>query len=257
MKDDFAKHGYIIQRLYLRRRDELIKQTTLAIVPSEFLKQKVIEQGFSEEKIRLIHHGVDLNKFNIADAKPRWGNILYVGRLIRRKGLQFLLEALSRVKNQFPEITLTIIGDGRERTKFEEQAENLLGNRFTFLGAQPHAVVREYMARAYVFCMPSITEPTGEVETFGLVFAEAHAYGVPVVSFDSGAISEVVLNNKTGFLAEESNTDELARYLTNLLENLELRKKMGVAARERVERMFDLEKQNEELEAVYDEILRR
>jgi glycosyltransferase involved in cell wall biosynthesis len=141
------------------------------------------------------------------------------------------------------------------RGRYEALARQILGDRCTFLGAQPQQVVREYMAKAYVFCMPSVTMPSGEAETLGMVFLEAMAMRVPPVSFRSGGIPEVIVHEEMGFLAEEKNVDQLAHYLTLLLEDPVLRNRMGEAGRRRVEQEFNLEKQNAKLEALYDEVI--
>src|SRR5690606_10935797 len=107
----------------------------------------------------------------------------------------------------------------------------------------------------YVFCMPSVTVPSGEVETLGVVFLEAMAMQIPPVSFRSGGIPEVVLHGETGFLAEERDIEALAHYLTVLLQQPELRNRMGEAGRRRVEQEFNLETQNAKLEALYDEVV--
>jgi colanic acid/amylovoran biosynthesis glycosyltransferase len=252
--DDYAKRGYYTQQLYLKRRQSLINNTNMVVVPSEFLKKKVIEQGFSEDKIRLIHHGVDLTLFDSSTASPMWGNILYVGRLIPSKGLPFLIEALRQVRKRFPNTRLIVIGDGPERSSYESLAREYLTNGFTFLGVQPHSVVQKYMAQAYVFSMPSNRRESGEEEAFGLVFVEAQASGVPVISFATGGIPEIVQHGVTGFLAKEKNIAELIQYLETLLEKPEMRIQMGIAARERTEQMFDLAKQNEKLEDLYEEV---
>jgi glycosyltransferase involved in cell wall biosynthesis len=140
------------------------------------------------------------------------------------------------------------------RGRYEALARQILGDRCTFLGAQPQQVVREYMAKAYVFCMPSVTMPSGEAETLGMVFLEAMAMRVPPVSFRSGGIPEVILHGKTGFLAEERDVDGLAHYLTLLLESPDLRNQMGGAGRRWVEQEFNLETQNAKLELLYDEV---
>jgi glycosyltransferase involved in cell wall biosynthesis len=258
LKDQYARRSYLSQRLYLLRRARLAKETTKVIVPSQFLKRRVIEHGFDPESIELIHHGVDLSQFAVTGMESvQWGRVLFVGRLVERKGLQFLIEALARARTRFPGVRLTVIGDGPSRAEYEAQADRMLAGCYEFLGAQPQEVVRDHLRQAYLFCMPSITMPSGEVETFGLVFVEAQAMCVPVVSFESGGIPEVVAHGITGLLAREGDVAELATCIELLLENAEVRDKMGRSGRLRVEQMFDLARQNECLESLYDRLTSR
>lgn len=253
---DIWRSSYMAHRLYLLRRRQLVQATSRLIVQSDFLRRIVIERhGFRPEQVVCIRHGIDLTPSQSHHNNPEHGHILYVGRLIERKGLPFLLEALARLRERFPHVRLTVIGDGPMRAPYEVLARQILGERVTFLGAQPSAVVREYLQRAYIFCMPSITMPSGEAESLGVVFLEAMAMNVPPVSFASGGIPEVIRHGETGFLAKERNTDELAHFLGILLEQRALRDAMGKQGRQWVEQEFNLTTQNAKLEALYDEVI--
>ncbi len=250
------RSSYMAHRLYLVRRRALMQAVSRVIVQSDFLRQIVIRQhGVPAEKVVCIRHGIDLSRFQAADHHPEYGHILYVGRLVELKGLPFLLEALARLCGRFPDLRLTVIGDGPMRASYESQSYQMLGDRVTFLGAQPAEIVRAYLERAYLFCMPSITMPTGAAETLGVVFLEAMAMQVPPVSFRSGGIPEVIQHGQTGFLAAERNIAELAHYLEVLLTQRALREAMGERGRRWVEQEFDLVKQNAKLEDLYDEII--
>jgi colanic acid/amylovoran biosynthesis glycosyltransferase len=257
LKDKYARRAYLRRRLYMLRRKKLARCVSKVVVPSQFLKNRVIEHGFDEEKIQVIHHGVDLSKFKRTSSEIDPVNVLFVGRLIMRKGLNYLISALAKVKQEFPDVTLTVVGDGPDRELFEQQAQRELGEGFEFLGFQPHDVVRDAMSKACIFSLPSITMPTGECETFGLVFIEAQAMGVPVISFKSGGIPEVVVDGKTGFLCEEGDVSGLAEKILVLLKNQSLRNKMGAAGADWVKSMFDLNQQTAELEKLYDGILQK
>ncbi|OAN47320.1 glycosyl transferase family 1 [Chloroflexus islandicus] len=255
---DFAiwRSSYLAHRLYLLRRKQLVRHTSRLIVQSHFLRQIAINQhGFKPEQVACIRYGIDLSQFQAHQHPPEAGHILYVGRLVERKGLPFLLEALAQLQPRFPDLHLTVIGDGPMRARYEALARQYLGDRVTFLGAQPSATVRSYLQRAYAFCMPSITMPSGEAETLGVVFLEAMAMRVPPVSFASGGIPEVIRHGETGFLATERNPTELAHYLGLLLANPALRERMGEQGRRWVEQEFNLTTQNAKLEALYDEVL--
>lgn len=255
LKDEIARFSSLGQYLYLTRRKRLIQEARAIVVPSKFLKKKVIEQGFSGDKIKLIHHGVDLQVFSPSNKKPHQGHIAFVGRLVPVKGLAYLIKALGKISKESIGFFLSVIGDGPMRAEYETLASIEIGAGYQFLGSQPHEVVQELLSTCYVFCVPSITLPNGQAESFGLVFAEAQAMGVPVVSFDTGGIPEVVDNGVTGILVQEKNVNDLANALKRVLTEPDLRNKMSLAARKRALLMFDLKNQNAELESLYDEIL--
>ncbi len=255
ISDQQSKRSFYSQRLFLKRRKELINYASAVIVPSEFLKKRALQLGFHENSIYLIRHGVDLTRYTIKRNNKTYGLIVYVGRLIQLKGLHFLIEAISRIQDEFPDIKLVVIGDGPQRTEYEKLAMDLLKINYEFLGSQPNERVFDFLSKAYIFSVPSVTMPSGAAEAFGLVFVEAQAMGVPVVSFTTGGIPEVVDHGQTGFLSPERDIEELAQNLRVLLLDQDLHSKMSKKAEERVETLFDLSAQNKKLEGVYRTVL--
>lgn len=250
------RSSHMAHRLYLLRRRALAQMVSRVIVQSDFLRRIVVERhGFAPERVVCIRLGVDIQRFNPNPQMTVSGKILYVGRLVELKGLPFLLQALARLRNRFPELQLTVIGDGPMRQPYEALGRDLLGQRVTFLGAQPNEVVQRHLAEACIFCMPSITMPSGVAESLGMVFLEAMAMQVPPVSFHVGGIPEVIIHGQTGFLARERDVEELAHYIEMLLANPDLRHRLGVQGRQWVEKEFNLEKQNARLESLYDEVV--
>ena len=243
-------------KLYLLRKSLLRKAASVFLVPSMYLYRKALQKGYPKDRLRLVPHGVNTRIFHPAPEKVEHGRILYVGRLIERKGLPYLLNALAPLSRNFSHLRLVVIGDGPKREEYERLAERLLPGRVQFLGVQPRERVREEMQRAYIFSMPSITMPSGEAETFGLVYLEAQASGTPVVAFASGGVPEVVVNKETGYLLPERDVDGLTRSIEFLLKREDLRHEMGISARAWVEKRYDLRKTNAVLEGVYDDILR-
>jgi len=122
-----------------------------------------------------------------------------------------------------------------------------------FLGTQPPEVIRYWLNRARVFCVPSIEISTGASEGFGLVFAEAQSMGTPVASFKTGGISEAVADGRTGLLSTPGDWRGLALQIDFLLSSTELWKRVSVAGRERVTRYFDVTKQSAALEQMYEQ----
>jgi glycosyltransferase involved in cell wall biosynthesis len=242
-------------RQYLKNKGTLQKHGALFLAVSEFIRKKLLQQGFPEDRVLLHYTGVNANLF-LPDSTETAPTILFVGRLVKRKGAEFVIKAAADVQRQMPAARLVLIGDGPLRAELERQAQELLSN-YQFLGLQNHEEVRKWMNRASIFCAPSVKVASGEEEAFGMVYAEAQAVGKPVVAFDSGGISEVVRHGTTGFLAAERDWQALARHLLLLLKNTDLRKQFGEAGRARVLQLFDLEKRTRILEEIYASVATR
>ena len=108
------------------------------------------------------------------------------------------------------------------------------------------------MNRAMVFSTPSVVADSGDAEGFGMVFAEAQAMGLPVVSFASGGIPEVVAQDRTGFLVAERDCDALANKLLLLLQDAASWNRLSHAGQENTRRLFDIRKQAAALEDIYE-----
>jgi colanic acid/amylovoran biosynthesis glycosyltransferase len=247
--DRYAEKTWI-QQQYFVRRERLKHSAKLFVAVSDFIKQKAIAQGFPEERIVVHYIGVDAQRFQALPNIERHPVVLFVGRLVEKKGCEYLLQAMQRVQAQMPQMEVVVIGEGPLRNQLEVYAKQHL-KRYQFLGVQPPDRVQFWMQRAKLFCVPSVTAKTGDAEGFGMVFAEAQATGLPVVSFASGGIPEAVAHEKTGFLAPERDVDALAAYLLSLLENPILWNTFSQQGRERVQRQFNLESQTRLLEDIY------
>lgn len=254
VKDEYARRSFYGHRVYIDRRELLKREGSLFIAVSEFIKTKLLEQGFPPEKIVVHYIGVDLDKFRPEPSLPREPVVLFVGRLVEKKGCEYLIQAMTKVQAAMPGVELVVIGDGPLRSALESMATGLLGH-YRFLGPQPPEVVRTWMNRARVFSVPSITAASNDAEGFGIVFAEAQAMGLPVVSFASGGIPEAVAHGKTGFLANEQDSESLAAYILRLLEDEALWHRFSQEGQERVLAMFNLHNQTRKLEDIYEAVL--
>lgn len=253
VKDEYAEKS-LSQWTYFRCRERLKHQAQMFIAVSEFIKNKLIEQGFPAHKILVHYIGVDTKLFQNNPAVERQPIVLFVGRLTEKKGCEYLIQAMSKVQAAMPEVELVVIGDGLLRSSLEQQAKTSL-RRYRFLGVQSPENVRAWMHQAQVFCVPSITAKSGDSEGFGLVFAEAQAVGLPVVSNASGGIPEAVAHGETGFLVAERDTRGLAAHISRLLEERDLWQKFSRCGQERVRSVFDLHNQTKKLESIYGEVL--
>lgn len=242
------------QFIYLLRRSKLKENITHCIAVSNFIKSLLLQQGFPEHKVSTHYIGVDTQKFTPDVSQSREQVVLFVGRLVDVKGCSYLIRSMVEAQKIIPEVKLIVIGDGSLRKELEELAEKRLKN-YKFLGLQPPEVVRNWMNKSRVFCVPSIRAQSGHTEAFGIVFAEAQSMGLPVVSFDTGGISEAVEHGETGFLAEEKNVYTLTKYIIQLLENTGLWQKFSEQGMFRARSLFDIRKQTQSLEHLYSQVL--
>lgn len=255
MDDEYARRNSISTRIYLQRREALKRETRLFITVSEFIKAKLVEQGFPSDKIVVHYIGVDTDIFQPDPAVPREQVVLFVGRLTEKKGCEYLIRAMIQVQTEVPDAQLVIIGDGPLRSELQELATKLL-HRHRFLGVQPPHVVRSWMNRARLLVAPSVTTPTGDSEGLPMVIIEAQAMGLPVVSSVHAGIPEAVVHEKTGFLATERDWQGLAEYILLLLKDPILWQRFSSDGQERVQAKFDLRKQTRVLEDIYQAVLR-
>jgi colanic acid/amylovoran biosynthesis glycosyltransferase len=239
---------------YVRRREALKTDAALFICVSEFIRRQVIAMGFPSSKTVLHYTGIDTDFFTADPKVERCPIVLFVGRLVAKKGCEYLIRAMQEVQKKLPAAELVVIGDGPLRAQLEEQAALTMKN-YRFLGAQEPGVVRQWMNRARVLSTPSVIAESGDAEGFGMVFAEAQAMGLPVVSFASGGIPEAVADAETGFLVPERDCNALASRLLMLLTDLELWMQFSVAGQALVRKRFDVRRQTAVLEQLYDRVL--
>jgi glycosyltransferase involved in cell wall biosynthesis len=241
-------------RVYLRRRETLMERVTKFVPTSRYIMQRAIASGFPAEKMEVIYSGLDLSKLTPGN-EPRDPNlILYVGRLVEKKGGPHLLKAVAKVAKVCPEVKLVIIGDGPLRGVMEEEAKELkLNCRFLgkLMNPGPGDSVHDWMRRARVFCGPSVEASDGNTEGVPFVFVESHALGLPAVSYDHAGIREAVLHGETGLLAPERDIDSLASYLVRMLTDDPFWERCSQRAKRWVWERFDLNVLTTQLEALY------
>lgn len=254
--DEFARRSPSFrQRVYIRRKKALQVTADNFIAVSNFIRDRMLKQGFPPEKTTVLYTGIDTQFFSHDPGIPREELVLFVASMVENKGCEYLLRAMRRVQSILPRVKLVLIGDGPLRSSLEKMARETIRD-FVFLGFQNHAVVKYWLNRAKVFSVPSIRSRSGDEEGFGMVMVEAQAMGVPVVSFASGGIPEAVEHGQSGLLAAEKDWESLAGNILCLLENGLLWQKMSESGRERTRRLFDLQRQTAKLECLYADTLR-
>lgn len=254
VRDEYAQRSFYGHRAYLRGRETLQHQAELFIAVSRFVEKKLAEQGFPQDRVVVHHIGVDTQTFRPDPSAKREPVVLFVGRLVEKKGCEYLIRAMSKVQALMPEVELVIVGDGPLRPALERLSSETL-RRYRFLGVQSQESVRAWMNRAKVFSVPSVVADSGDSEGFGIVFAEAQAMGLPVASFASGGIPEAVAHGETGFLVPERDLKGLAENILLLFGEDALWHRFSTAGQSRVRTLFNLEKQTDLLERIYQHVL--
>lgn len=233
------------------------KEADLIVTVSQYSLQKLVQlYEVDEAKIRVVPNGVDTQKFkptedcsgikDVVDGDSEHV-VLFVGNLIPRKGLHYLIEAAKHVTEELEETKFVVVGDGPLKSHLIEYSrEQGVADNFVFLGSVPDDLLHRLYSCADVFASPSIQEGQG------ITLLEAQATGKPVVAFNVTAIKEVVKNKETGLLVEPDSR-ELADALLTLLPNQSLREKLGRSGREFVTKTYSWDICAQKMGQVYSE----
>jgi phosphatidyl-myo-inositol dimannoside synthase len=185
----------------------------------------------------------------------RW--LLSVARLSRHKGVDTVLKALARLAVRYPDLGYAVVGTGEELDALEEEARELgVADRVRFLTDVPDRDLPALYNVAEVYLGVSRLMEQ-RVEGFGISIAEASACGVPVVAGRSGGIPEAVRDGETGFLVEAERADAVAEAVGRLLEDRELRARLGAAGRTAVETYYNWDRVAGDLARIGRQFARR
>lgn len=202
----------------------VLRNADLFICHTNKAKEALIKEGVDEKKIEVIRLGVDLNKFKINNSVVHPGiKILFAGRNVKEKGLNDLRWSIKGLNY----VNLKI-------------ANNI-----------PYQKMAEVYQKADILAVPSKKTKTWE-EQYGMVLVEAMASGLPVIAYDTGAISEILGN--AGVLIKDGDIRSLRKNIIKLAKNKELRLKIGKMERRRAEEMFDAKSTVQKLKEIYENI---
>ncbi len=174
--------------------------------------------------------------------------LLTVGRLVRRKGHEYVVRALPGLLVQFPDLVYCIVGDGPHREFLEHLTDQLsLRDHVVFLGSLPPQEIAGWYHACSIFIMTP-EEVNGDVEGFGIVYLEAGSFGKPVIGTRTGGVPEAVIDGETGMLIEQKNSVEIQETIRRLLDDPEFAHRLGQRGRERVAESFNWKQQAEKLQ---------
>jgi len=212
--------GFIKRKIFIPMERYVLEHAKLLTVVSPYVEQKI--KKWCKGNIFVIPNGVQEEFFEIEDKEVE-NRLLFVGGIEPRKSMLNLLKAVNIVKNEIPSVKLHIVGGIRKKKYFYSLIEyiekNNLSKYVIFRGALSKEGLKKEFSECSVFVFPS------KEESQGIVLLEAMAAGKPVVATNVGGIPYIVENGVTGSLVEHGDVEGLAREISNLLANKDLRKK--------------------------------
>ena len=238
--DLFALKGKGLQRL---KRWVMDKSAALTVV-STAMKKTVVDMGVAPDKVEVIPMGVDLKGLFTPDpgVQRKTEELLFVGRLVEKKGVHFLLEAMPAVIKKHPAVRLILAGSGPMEQELREQAQRLqISDKVSFLGMVSQTELPAMYRKATLAIFPFIVAKSGDQEGFGLVQVEAMGCECPIIAGDLPAIHDIVIHEENGLIVESGNIRALADAIIQTLDDKDLRLKLAEKARMQVMERFDWE----------------
>lgn len=256
LREEYERLGLPYRSTRVLFRDRLVEEYDLAdaiIVPSQYVAGTYVRHGISRDKLHVVPYGVDLPRFAAREVKEevpekvtdKAFRAIYVGKVIPRKGIHYLMEALEQLSLGSSELLIVGVIDN---DYYEKLMPLALRTNVRFFGRIPQAELWQYYRESDVLVLPSLAD------SFGLVVVEAMAAGLPVIVSENTGAKELIQDGKEGFVTPVRDSKALADRLRWLCENPRKRVQMGRNAADRVQQFTWAEYGRRLLEA-YDDIL--
>lgn len=237
-------------REYLRGRTKVMERAAIVIAVSDFIRSRLIAKGYPSDNIVTHYNGIDLQFFR-RGSQVREPVVVFVGRFVEKKGCEYLIRALARLQSEGVPARGVLVGDGPLRPELERLAGET-GAQVEFAGFLPLADVKDWLARASVVAVPSVTARNGDSEGLPTVILEAQAMGTPVVATRHAGNAEGVAEDRTALVVGERDVAALSDAVRFFLQDAAAVEAFGAAGRAFVEAKFDIATQARGLEDLYD-----
>ncbi|MFQ5612162.1 MAG: glycosyltransferase [Anaerolineae bacterium] len=221
-----------------RKLDEALAAVTVSEYNLAYLRETY---GLAARRARRVYNGLDLDQFPYKSPFDRPPRILAVGRLVEKKGFEYLIDACALLAEEGRRFEAEIIGAGALEGDLSAQIKRLgLEDRVKLLGPRPQGEVRRHVQEAAVFAAPCVVGRDGNRDGLPTVLLEAMALGTPCISTDVTGIPEVLRDGQTGLRVPQRDPAALARALARLLDDSDLRVDLAAEARHLIETEFDV-----------------
>jgi phosphatidyl-myo-inositol dimannoside synthase len=243
-------------RVFDRLRRAVVNRADRVTVVSRAM-QRDLAAG-DPAKVSVVPMGVDLRGCFTPGAARRPGSrLLFVGRLVEKKGLRYLLEAMPSIRKHCPQASLQVVGSGPAQPEYERIVREAgLAGSVQFLGAVRNADLPDLYRSADVLVFPSVVGPGGDREGFGLVLVESMGCGCAVASSDLPAVRDIIRNGDTGVLFPPADPGRLCAAVTGLLVDSQRRERLTRSGRAFVLEHFDWERTARRYKGLLDELVR-
>ncbi len=224
-----------------------VRAASRVVCVSSYIRSHVLDDGVDPEKVVTIRNGFDLREIDAYQGRGYAGRfpdldavfpsgrptVLTVSRLMDRKGIDRVIEAMPAIVRKVPGTRYVVVGDGGDRERVHNLAsKSPVRDSITFLGPLTGDKKFECYSRCDVFALPA------REDGFPVVVPEANAFGKPVVGGRSGGIPEAITHGENGLLVDPDSVDDVAEAITRLLENPAEARRLGDNGRRRVENEF-------------------
>lgn len=231
--------------------DVKLRDADFAVTVSDF-NLAHLRDTFGARRVSRVYNGLDLDRFACRPSSADVREILAVGRLVEKKGLHILIEALRLLAADGRSVDCRIVGAGEERADLEAQiADSGLAGAVRLEGPRPQSEVIALMRDAAVLACPCVVGSDGNRDGLPTVLLEAMALGLPVISTDVVGIPELVRDGETGLLVPEADPQALAAALARALDDPGLRRDLAIRARALIEAEFDVGRNAAALRALF------
>jgi len=260
-------YGYDVSNAKMLKRakgdyEHLFKHAAGLVVEGPAMRRRLLNLGAPEAKIRLQPLAINPEEYSFRERKWVSGDgisLLFVGRLVEKKGLQYGLEALAKIRKLIgiPEIRLTVVGDGPLMANLRKQCELLgLNEAVDFVGFQNLEQMRALMQSHDLLLAPSCTAADGDGEGGApTVLIEAAACGMPILSTTHDDIPFITLSGESALRSGERDSEQLAENLVALIKNPAAWAQMGRKGRAHIMKQHDIRKQAVALEQYYEQLV--
>jgi colanic acid/amylovoran biosynthesis glycosyltransferase len=222
--------------------EDLIRDASFVVAVSDF-GAKWLSGRFPEfaQKIHRIYNGLDLSLFKPAAPITEPLQLVSIGRLIEKKGFQYLVEACDVLRGKDLKFRCLIIGDGQEHGRLQELIRQYrLSDVVRLTGSLPQTELTSILATSSIFVFPAIHDHSGDSDNLPTVLIEAIASALPVVATDIAGIPEIVRQNENGLLVPEKNPIQLADAISRIAADIHLSSRFRGASRRIAEEKFAL-----------------